>query len=93
VTLGSLIAVRGVAQFFSNERTIFNSDLPFAFSGNQTFYGSIGGTLVGALIIMVLSNGLVLTGVSDIWQYVIKGLVIIGAVTLDRYRLAKTARS
>jgi len=32
------------------------------------------------LIIAVLSNGLILTGVSDVWQYVIKGLVIIGAV-------------
>lgn len=48
--------------------------------------GSIAGTLIGALIIAVLSNGLVLVGVSDIWQYIIKGLVIIGAVALDRYR-------
>jgi len=48
--------------------------------------GSIGGTLVGALIIAVLTNGLVLLGVSDIWQYIIKGIVIIGAVALDRYR-------
>ncbi len=39
--------------------------------------GSIAGTLVGALIIAVLSNGLILLGVSDIWQYIIKGLVII----------------
>ncbi|AIY40785.1 Xylose ABC transporter [Collimonas arenae] len=48
--------------------------------------GSIGGTLIGALIIAVLTNGLVLLGVSDIWQYIIKGIVIIGAVGLDRYR-------
>jgi ribose transport system permease protein len=176
VTLGSLTAVRGVARLFSNDRTVFNSNLPFAFIGNQTFYGvpwlmvialsviivswyilkrtvlgvriyavggnadaarlagikvpliliivygisgllagfggamsaarlfaangvqlgqsyeldaiaavilggtsfvggmgSIWGTLVGALIIAVLSNGLILTGVSDIWQYIIKG--------------------
>jgi ribose transport system permease protein len=42
--------------------------------------------LVGALIIAVLSNGLVIVGVSDISQYIIKGLVIIAAVALDRYR-------
>jgi ribose transport system permease protein len=55
--------------------------------------GSIVGTLVGALIIAVLSNGLVLLGVSDIWQYIIKGLVIIGAVALDRYRRKGSART
>lgn len=55
--------------------------------------GSIGGTLIGALIIAVLSNGLILLGVSDIWQYIIKGLVIIGAVTLDRYRRKGSART
>jgi ribose transport system permease protein len=55
--------------------------------------GSIWRTLIGALIIAVLSNGLILTGVSDIWQYIIKGLVIIGAVGLDRYRLARATRS
>ena len=64
--------------------------------GGTSFVGGIGsvwGTLVGALIIAVLSNGLILTGVSDIWQYVIKGLVIIGAVALDRYRLKGSART
>ncbi|MCW5706877.1 ribose ABC transporter permease [Shinella sp.] len=64
--------------------------------GGTSFVGGIGsiwGTLVGGLIIAVLTNGLILTGVSDIWQYIIKGLVIIAAVALDRYRLEGGART
>ena len=64
--------------------------------GGTSFVGGVGsivGTLVGALIIAVLSNGLVLLGVSDIWQYIVKGLVIVGAVALDRYRQRDSART
>ena len=64
--------------------------------GGTSFVGGIGsiwGTLIGALIIAALTNGLILMGVSDIWQFIIKGLVIIGAVTLDRYRLKGGART
>jgi len=45
--------------------------------------GSIGGTVIGAFIIGVLSNGLNLMGVPSYYQQVIKGLVLILAVALD----------
>ena len=64
--------------------------------GGTSFVGGIGsiwGTLIGALIIAVLTNGLILIGVSDIWQFIVKGLVIVGAVALDRYRLKGSART
>jgi ribose transport system permease protein len=64
--------------------------------GGTSFVGGIGsiwGTLIGALIIAELTNGLILLGVSDIWQFIIKGLVIIGAVTLDRFRGQGGART
>ncbi len=46
--------------------------------------GSIIGTVQGALIIGVLNNGLVLLNVSPFWQQVIKGLVILLAVIIDK---------
>lgn len=46
--------------------------------------GGIGGTVIGALVIGVLADGLVLLGVSEFWQIVIKGTVIVVAVVLDQ---------
>lgn len=46
--------------------------------------GSIWGTVTGAIIIGVLNNGLVLLNVSPFWQQVVKGLVILLAVIIDR---------
>lgn len=45
--------------------------------------GTIGGTIAGAFVIGVLADGLVLLGVSEFWQIVIKGWVIVLAVILD----------
>jgi inositol transport system permease protein len=47
--------------------------------------GSIAGTVVGATLIGVLVNGLVLNNVSSYIQQVIIGLIIILAVAFDRY--------
>ena len=46
--------------------------------------GTIVGTLVGALIIGVLDNGLNLLNVSSFYQQVAKGVVILLAVLMDR---------
>jgi ribose transport system permease protein len=46
--------------------------------------GSVFGTVLGALIIGVLNSGLVIMGVDPFWQTVIKGLVILLAVVVDR---------
>lgn len=46
--------------------------------------GRIVGTLIGVLIIGVLNNGLNLLGVSSFYQQVVKGIVILIAVLIDR---------
>lgn len=46
--------------------------------------GTIWGTVLGAIIIGVLNNGLILLNVSPFWQQVIKGMVILLAVIIDK---------
>lgn len=46
--------------------------------------GGVSGTILGALLIGVINNGLDLLNVSSYYQQVIKGLIIVGAVWLDR---------
>jgi erythritol transport system permease protein len=46
--------------------------------------GSVTGSLIGAFVIGVLSDGLVMLGVSEFWQMVIKGTVIVLAVAIDQ---------
>ncbi len=46
--------------------------------------GRIFGTLIGALIIGTLNNGMNLLGISSFYQQIVKGIVIIVAVLLDR---------
>jgi erythritol transport system permease protein len=55
--------------------------------------GTMGGTIIGAFVIGVLSNGMVLLGISEFWQTVIKGLVIVLAVIIDQlqYRMQQRA--
>jgi erythritol transport system permease protein len=46
--------------------------------------GTIGGAIIGAFVIGILNDGMVMMGVSSFWQIVIKGIVIIAAVIVDQ---------
>jgi putative xylitol transport system permease protein len=62
--------------------------------GGTSLTGGIGGiplTVVGVLIIGLLNNGLDLLGISSYYQQVIKGLMIVGAVLIDKARHADAA--
>jgi ribose/xylose/arabinose/galactoside ABC-type transport system permease subunit len=49
--------------------------------------GTIGGTILGAVLVGVINNGLDLMNVSSYYQAIIKGLIIVAAVWLDRNRI------
>ena len=56
------------------------------FIGGASAYGGIGtvgGTLIGALIMGMLNNGMSIMGISSNLQQVVKGLVLLGAVAFD----------
>ena len=48
--------------------------------------GTIGGTIIGAFIIGVINAGMTMSGVSEFWQKIIKGIVIIAAVIVDQFQ-------
>ena len=54
--------------------------------------GTIWGTIIGALIIGVLNNGLDLLNVSAYWQTIVKGSIIVVAVIIDERKIAKCLR-
>ena len=54
--------------------------------------GTIGGTFVGAFVIGVLNDGMAMCGVTEFWQNVIKGAVIILAVVIDQYQRSLQAK-
>ena len=60
--------------------------------GGTSLFGGVGGvvgTVVGALLIGVLSNGLVLLNVSPFIQQIVIGLILVAAVAFDQYAAAR----
>lgn len=55
--------------------------------------GAVGGTVLGALIIGLINNGLNLSGIDSFWQYIAKGVVILIAVYLDYLKNKRIANN
>lgn len=61
--------------------------------GGASLMGGVGtilGTILGAILLGLVTNGLVLLGVSTFWQQAVTGAIIILAVTLNTYRQRKS---
>ena len=48
--------------------------------------GTIAGTVIGAIVIGVLKNGMNLLGIDSSWQYIVQGIVILIAVYIDWFK-------
>jgi ribose transport system permease protein len=54
--------------------------------------GSLFGTVLGIAILGVVNNGIVLLGLSQYWQLIVSGLVLLTAVVIDEVRVKRSAR-
>ena len=83
---GVFLASRmGMGEPLVGERYMLDSILPVLIGGTSLTGGAggVGGTIAGVFIFIILSNILNHLQVSAYWQWIIKGLIIIIAVSLS----------
>lgn len=95
VICGALAGFAGVlstARLFTASPTLGSGTeidyIASAVIGGVSFTGGAGtlsGTLLGSMILVIMGNGMNHMGISSYWQQVVKGLLIIGAVMFDQY--------
>lgn len=95
--IAAIILVGRVSSANANAGTTYDTDaIAACIIGGASFMGgkgTISGTLIGALLIAVIRNGLNLLGAQSDVQYVVIGLVIIVAVLIDVTRTAMEAKA
>jgi D-xylose transport system permease protein len=87
--------VNSVALTFPPGNLLLNAIASAVIGGVSLFggRGEVRGALLGAVLIGTLQNGLNTLNVSNGWIYIITGLVLLGAVTLDTIAVRLQARS
>lgn len=97
--LASIAGMLMMARLASGQPTIGGSWLLPSFAapviGGTSMTGGVGGplgTIVGALIMSVLNNAIVVVGISSYWQQVVVGLALIVAIFIDRWKVRHGAK-
>jgi D-xylose transport system permease protein len=87
--------VNSVALTFPPGNLLLNAIASAVIGGVSLFggRGEVRGALLGAILIGTLQNGLNTLNVSNGWIYIVTGLVLLGAVTLDTFARRLQARS
>jgi D-xylose transport system permease protein len=96
--LGGIIfaaQVNSVALTFPPGNLLLNAIASAVIGGVSLFggRGEVRGALLGAILIGTLQNGLNTLSISNGWIYIVTGLVLLGAVTLDTVAVRLQARS
>jgi putative multiple sugar transport system permease protein len=93
---GLLMASR-IGSVDGNMGNSFEMDaIASCFIGGASAYGGSGtvpGIMIGALLLGVINQGMSIFGLSDMWQYVVKGGVLLAAVVFDVVSNHKTGKS
>ena len=93
--LSGLLCAARVGSVNGNSGTSFEMDaIGSCFIGGASAYGgvgTVGGVVIGALLLGVINMGMSIMGIGDSWQYVVKGAVLLVAVVFDVVSNRKTS--
>jgi ribose transport system permease protein len=81
------------AQWNANSGIEFDAITAIVLGGTSLFggEGAIWRSVLGAFFLMMIGNGFNLLGTTPQWQYVIKGVILAGAVSLDAWARRRRA--
>ncbi len=85
--LAGLLCLARIGSVNGNSGTSFEMDaIGSCFIGGASAYGgvgTVGGVVIGALLLGVINMGMSIMGIGDSWQYIVKGGVLLVAVVFD----------